>query len=323
MDPWPRFVAAVLERHGVGCPALATAHGISSRRFFRRAAAEEWASPTSNVRVHPDAPDRVQRELLVACLATRHLAAASHDTAAWLHGLRDRPPEVRTVLAQHDARFTPPKGIAVRRARWLSADDVVEVKGVPVLALPAMFLSSLGTPPDAQRARLIDTLHRGLVTGDQVAARCDEAGPLPGKALLRTEAMRLASLQLESVFQDDVATELARLGYRVDRSPRRLWTPDGVGLQPDITLEDWQVSIETEGDAFHRTREQRRTDRRRMAAYAATSWVPVPIDWRDWQLDRDHTLDAVDDAIEAQRRRGIGTDVEPPRRPRRRRTRAA
>jgi very-short-patch-repair endonuclease len=74
------------------------------------------------------------------------------------------------------------------------------------------------------------------------------------------------------------------------------------------------VVIETEGDAFHRTREQRRLDRRRMAAYAATPYAVVPVDWRDWYRDREHVLASIDAAIARQRQLGIGADIEPPRR---------
>jgi hypothetical protein len=314
-DTWPAFDQAVRERHGVADAALAAAHGVTRSRFHRRTEREEWRVPREGVRLHPHVPDSVQQRLTVVTVRSAGLAAASRDTAAWLHGLQARPPDRQAVALAQLYRAARYRDVHVHRARWLTPEDVIEVQRVPTLTVPATLLSATRDAPANQRARLIDVLHRGLASADEILALLDRVGPVPGKATLRELCEEFGPLTVESIFQDDVATTLLADGYPVERSVTYIETPDGIGLRPDATLPWWMVAIETEGDAFHRTRSQRRTDRRRIAAYAGTPWVPYPVDWRDWYEDRDRVLDGLDAAIASQRTLGIGRDhLPPPRR---------
>lgn len=314
MDPWPRFERACLDRHGVGDADLARSHGVPPERYYRRTARERWQAPAPGVRLHPDATRSVQQRLLVVCCVSSRVAAASGGAAVWLHGLRDRPPKRLAVLCQHDTQFRTYGGVVVRRARWLDRDDVVERDHVPTLDVPAMLLSLLGRPRRDLLRLVIDAVHLGLTTPDAVLDRFARVGPVAGKQVLRDVCREVDRHRTESVFQHDVAAELERLGYRPERSTCWIPTPDGIGLNVDVALRAWKVAVEPDGDAYHRTREQRRRDRRREAAFAATDWVRVPVDWRDWHLDRDRVLRAIDDAIAAQRRRGIGAATRPPAR---------
>jgi hypothetical protein len=312
MDPWSEFEQATRLRHGVADVALARAHGVAPARFYDRTQREDWPAPTPGTRVHPAVTPSVQQSLVIACLATRTAAGASRQTALWLHGLVDRPPN-RPTIAVHHAATAPRYGkVVAHRARWVVPTDVVEVNAVPTLDLPATFVSMCGARVRDQRRRLIDALHRDLTTIDAVLARLEPIGPLPGQRQFVELCQDLADRRVESIFQEEVVDELTRLGYRPERSTRRIDTPDGRGLEVDVPLPAWKVAVEPEGDAFHRGREARRLDRRRLAAYAGTAWVPVPIDWRDWLLEPDRVLATVAAAIAAQRARGIGADVPPP-----------
>ena len=302
------FVAAVLARHGVADLALAGTHGITPSRFYRRTTREGWQAPAPRVRIHPDARRCVQRDVLVAAGASTQLVAASGETAAWLHGIRDRPPSRTSVVASHGVRVLRDGPVDHRRARWLVASDLLEVDKVPTLAPATMLLTCTGLPVHELWGRLIDVVHRGLADPRSILERLDGIGPVPGAGNLRRMCERLEPLLIESVFQDEVAAKLGALGYRPDRSVHRIDTADGIGLVVDVPLPLWKVAVEPEGDAFHRLREHRRRDRRRIAAFAGTDWVPVPVDWRDWHLDRGHVLAAVDAAIDSQRRRGIGIE---------------
>lgn len=312
MDAWPAFVGAVLERHGVGDVELARAFGLSENRFYRRTAREAWGAPCSRVRVHPTSRPSLQQQVLVACGSTTRPVAAAGELAVWLHGLRPRPPQRATVLLHHAGTCGGVPRLAVRRARWLQSEDITRIDLVPTLRLPALLLAISATDPERARGVMIDAVQRGLTTAAAVRVRTAGVGAAPGRAALLEVCDRVERLRIESVFQDDVAEELERRGYRPERSTRRIPTADGIGLEIDIPLPDWFVAVEPEGDAYHRTREQRRTERRRAGAFAGTRWVRVPVDWRDWLLDRDHVLAAIDAAIAAQQARGIGTDRPAP-----------
>lgn len=313
MDLWPEFVAAAVARYGVADVELAEELGIAPHRFYRRTDGEGWRAPAERVRVHPSARPSLQATALSACLSTTAPAAASLEMAAWLHGLRSRPPNRASAISTASTRLPALAGLRTQRARWLCADDIVVIRQVPTLEVPAMLVSLAGRPADQLWGYLIDAVHRRLTTPGEVLERLRTIGPVAGRGRLRELCERLEGQAIESRFQDDVAEELERLGYRPTRSTVAIETPDGIGVTLDIALLDWKVAVEPEGDTFHSTREQRRLDRRRAAAIAGTDWVCVPVDWRDWHRDRPHVLAAIDAAITRQRRRGVGADVESPR----------
>lgn len=316
MDSWTQLVRRTAHRHDVADIELALLCGVSRSWFYRRTATEGWKAPNRRVRIAPGARPSVQQRLLTACLATTHLAAASGTTAAWLHGLRSRPPRTAAFVVAYGTRVPSVPRTAGRGARWLEPADVTKVGGVPTLRPAAMILSIAHLAPRTTRALLIDVVHGGLATTEQIAARIERAGPLVNRGMLLEACEDLGVRRIESVFHDDVVNELTRIGYHPTREATHLDTPDGRGVCSDVLLEDWAVAIEPEGDAYHRTRSQRRSDRRRAAQYAGTEYRVIPIDWRDWQEDRDAVLDAIDAAIAVQRRLGIGHDRPPPRRDR-------
>ncbi len=305
---------AAATRHGVADVRLAVAHGVSPHDFYRDTSGAAWSAPLPGVRVRKDAPRSVKRDLATVAAGSTHLVAASELTAAWLLGARQRPTRPATFVIAYGTDIPDLRGTRGRRARWLLPSDVEVRDGVPTLTGPAVAVSASRFTAERLRALLIDLGFNGTCTPEEVLDRLDTVGPIPGRGTLRRECERLAGRTVESIFQDDVVEALTELGYRPERSTYRIDTPDGVGLYSDVALVDWQVSLEPEGDAFHSSREQRRTDRRRMAAYAGTDWVVVPIDWRDWRDHRDRVLAAIDAAIASQRRRGIGQHVPPPRR---------
>ncbi|WP_052667608.1 hypothetical protein [Nitriliruptor alkaliphilus] len=315
MNPsWNELVRAAAHRHDVADVDLAASLGLHGRTFSDLARAAGCEAPSARVRILPGAARSVQRDLLTACLSTSHLAAASGTSAAWLRGLRVRPPRPSTFVVRHGTRLPHVPGTAGRLVRWLRDADVEEIDGVPTLRGAALVLSTAHLSPQLVRPLLLDVVQAGLTTFEEVGERARAARPLAGTGRLVAMSDDLAGRIVESIFQDEVVDELARLGYQPERTVTRIDTPDGIGLGPDILLRLWLLALECQGDGFHRSRAQRRTDRRRMAQYAGTPWRPFPIDWRDWVEERDLVFDALDAAIAGQRRRGIGREHEPPRR---------
>lgn len=311
-DHWNRLIRAAAVRHDVADLDQASAAGLTSEEFYVLARRAGCAAPSKRVRVLPASRSSVQQQVLIACLSTSHLAAASGTTAAWLRGLRSRPPNPATFVVQHGTRLPDVARTSGRLVRWLRDGDVEDVDGVPVLGGAAMVLSVAHLNRQLVRPLLLDVVQAGLTTFEEVEARAIDARPLKGTGTLRAMCDELADRIVESTFQDEVVDELTRRGYRPGRSVVPIETPDGRGLNPDILLDRWFLAIETEGDAFHRTRSERRRDRRRLAQYAGTPWRPFPIDWRDWIDERDSVFAALDAAIEGQRARGIGAEHPPP-----------
>jgi hypothetical protein len=308
---WSEIARVAEDRHHVMNVRLAEDLGIDASTFFRRTASEAWVVPFPGVRIAPGKGEDLRPVLVAAIDAADGIAAAAGRTAAWLHGFEQRPPKRLEIVVRHGA--APPEHdlLLVRRSRWLRASDVAEVDAVPTLTGPALALSAASWRADDLRALLIDAAHHGVLDLGDVEQRAKEVGPIAGKGRLRRLAAELAGKRMESIFEDDVRRDLDRRGYRPLPGPEAIETPDGRGLTIDIAL-PWCVAVEPEGDAHHRTREQRRADRRRTAQYAGTPWVPVPVDWRDRQLEPERVLSSIDDAVLAQHRAGHGAEVPLP-----------
>jgi hypothetical protein len=312
MGDWAAVVQDAARRHRVTSVSRAASLGVSSATFYRRTSAEPgWSRPFPGVRVAPGELPSVQTQV-VSLLEAIGAGGAAGRTGAWLHGLRPYPPDVIEVIAPH-GRWRPPRRASyrVRLARWLADDDLVELDGVAVLALPALLISAARWEPRELRALAIDALQRGLTDLDHLRARVSAVGPVEGVGTVRRLLGELGDRRVESVFHDEVLDTLHQRGYRPARTVTRIATPDRRGLSIDIAL-PWSVAVEPEGDAFHRSRAQRRADRRRTAQYAGTDWVPVPVDWHDWMLEQDRVLAAIDAALLAQWTRGFGRDVPLP-----------
>ena len=305
---WTDFVADCARRHGVGSSRWAEQVGIPAHVFIRRTGREKWAAPYPKVRILPAfASVGDARTSLVAYTAsTTALAAASGGSALWLHGLLAEPPTQAQLVAGVGHHVKATDQLRVRRARWLAPSDIVEVDEVPTLTLEPALLTVCHWPAYQLKGLVLDRLQRELLTLDALWERLDGVGPVAGLGDLRRLVAGLRRYQSESVFDDELRHELAHRGYHPPRGPVDIDTPDGRGLKPDILV--GPVAVEAEGDLYHRSRDQRLKDRRRYTQYAGTDLVVVPVDWFDWQQDRESVFAAIDAALLAQRRRGIGLD---------------
>jgi hypothetical protein len=180
--PFDDFRRAVDARHGVGDVTLARTHGVSANSFYRRTAREGWLTPLPGVRVVPDAKRSVQRDLVTVCAGTRHLAAASGLTAAWLHGLRQRPPSRSQFVVAHGTDLPCLRGTTGRLARWLRASDITDLEGVPTLTGTAMLLSVANLAARPLRALGIAAPPAGAPAAAAPGARGAAARPPPGRA---------------------------------------------------------------------------------------------------------------------------------------------
>jgi hypothetical protein len=311
MTSWAAVSRDAEGRHHVASVTRAAELGLGPSSFYEGAARAGWSKLFPGTRVAPGKAGDL-KTILVAVTDSAPLAAASERTAAWLHGLVLRPPQRLEVVIPHGRSARKHDRVGFRRARWIDPErDVVEVDAIPTLGGSALALTWASLEGAELRTLLIDAAHRGIVDLGALEARIAGLGSFPGRERLRRLAVELAQSRMESGFEDDVRRDLTRRGYDPAPGPTPIATPDGKGLTVDIAL-PWYVAVEPEGDRFHRTREQRRTDRRRLAQYAGTPWVPVPVDWRDWQLEPDRVRAAIDAAVLSQHRAGWGREVPLP-----------
>lgn len=308
MDTWNAFLERVAARRWVSTPHDARAVDLPESTYHRRTGPshQSWQRPYHRVRVAPWAADDRETALMAAVAACPRGAAAAGRTAAWLHGLDDERVSF-DIVVPHASRVPDLGRHRAVRARWLAGDDVEEHRGIPCLAVPATVVSRVGEPIHRLRGYVIDAVQGGLTTLEQVEERVAVVPHVARRRDLATMFEELAGRAPESVFHDLVLTDLQARGYEVDVAPRHIPTPDGRGVLCDIAIPAFHVALEPEGDRWHRTRSQRRSDRRRIGQYAGTTWAPVPIDWDDWHGRRDWVLALIDAALLTQLERGIGS----------------
>lgn len=305
---WNTFIDGCRDRYGVATTTDATSAGVSESTFHRRVMSEAWRRPHPGVHVAPWVRPSKLTELSTLIAIAGHSAVASGTTAMWLHGLTDAPDRLEVVIPHQRRAPRSSLGI-IHRSRWVDTEDRGMIRRVPVLTVPAAIITTAADCDQVTlRALVIDALHAGSTDLPALVGRMASVGPVKGRPMLTRMLHELADRNVESVFHDAVLDELERRGYRPSRRPRRIDTPDGRGARPDIPLPDWQIAIEVQGDRFHSSRTQRAADRRKTSQYAGSTWVQVEVDWWEWMSNRDHFLDALDAAILAQFRRGVGSE---------------
>lgn len=151
------------------------------------------------------------RELRAASLAplVGHTRAATHLSAAWVHGARDTPPARHAVQRAVARRLTPPLDARVRYSDVrLGAADIDLINGVAVTT-PTRTLADLARSRDAshrEAAGCLMTIAPHL--RDAALAWLAAAGPVPDKraaaAFLRAHVVPSARPPPGAADQDEV-----------------------------------------------------------------------------------------------------------------------
>lgn len=307
METWNALVRRIADNGGVGTPTDARACGVSEATWHRRTRAEGWGRPCTGVRVAPWATASRLTDLRVGLAACGGRAAAAGRTALWCHGVGDAPSVVDLVLPGASSYPRLPTRVRARRASWLVDTDVQTRDGLAVLTPEAALVTCTGMTERELRAVTIDAIQAGLTTATLVAERLATVGPVAGRSRLGDVLVSLGASQPESIFHASVLDDLLARGYPAATSPLEVPTPDGRGVLLDIPLPDFEVAVEPEGDRFHASRQARRDDRRRAAQLAGTSWVVVPVDWRDWHDRPAWVRASLDAALQRQLAAGRGS----------------
>jgi predicted transcriptional regulator of viral defense system len=160
MDAAGRLDAEAARQHGVITRSEARSAGLTDRRIRLRVASGRWRRESRDVFVVAGAPQTPRQALLIASL--RHDAAASHWSAAWLHGLVDAPPS-RPHVSRSAMSGTRDRTAVLHRLADLQGRDVITVDSIRTTAATRTLLD-LGTCTDAaDLRRLVEAKSRVVV----------------------------------------------------------------------------------------------------------------------------------------------------------------
>lgn len=265
--------------------------GVSPAAVRAKAEREGWPWPHRGAVLLPGADPTAFRTRVSAAL--RSIGApvwAGRRTAAYLHGMVDRPPSQLELVIPHDRRAAHRLDPKPWRSRNIYPFMVTEVDGLSVTTQARTIVDAagiLGVTPlhdlaiDAVRLRpplfgeireLVDWLrdrghrvHRGHRL-DVVLARLDRERP-------------------ESALELRTRSLLRNRGFAPHPRPFPFRCPDGVVIHLDIAIPWAWFAIECDGYGFHSSRKAFRTDRVRWSQAQRGGWRLTWVD-RD-RLDND------------------------------------
>lgn len=224
------------------------------------------------------APTSHAQQVLAACLDTG--GAASHRTAAVLHGLHGFPAgpiEVTVGRALHHGRHPL---ATIHTSTNLPTDDLVRVGPIPVTGVARTFLGLAAlvplVPEETIRTALGAAARDGLVSDAWLWWRLERLrcrgrnGVATMERILRD---RVSLGPTESWLEQRFLELLAEHGLPTPEVQRRVRHRGSFVARVDLAFAPARLAIELEGYAHHSTREDRSRDERRRNRLILAGWT--------------------------------------------------
>ena len=206
--------------------------------------------------------------MMGACLAAGPGAAASHRTAAAIHGFDGFQPGVVEITVPQGRRDFRMEGVIVHSSSYWGAEDIVVVAGIPV-STPERTLCTLAAvcPDDAVESALDSAERDGtIVRRDITEAHADvRARGRTGVAAIGRILTRRAELAgvPHSVLERRMLNLLERHGIPLPACQVTVRRADGKMARLDFAYRDLGLGIEVDGNVAHATPRQRASDNAR------------------------------------------------------------
>lgn len=267
--------------HGVITRSEAHRCGLTDRQILARVRSGAWSRRAQGVFCLSGVPSSGRQRLLVATLRTG--GAASHGSAAWLHGIDEEPP-----ARPHVIRCTPgghhDPSLRLHRSRDLLERDVVTVDSIPVTTAIRTLLDLSATRSDDELRVLVDRARRRrLIHLDRLIARHLELvrRGRPGTARARRvlSALDPALAVAESDLETQLCLLIERAGLPAPVLQHRMVIA-GRHVRIDVAYPDRRLAIEGDGFEFHSDRDVFEDDRARQNALVLDGWRVLRFTWR-------------------------------------------
>ncbi|MGH9183589.1 MAG: type IV toxin-antitoxin system AbiEi family antitoxin [Acidimicrobiales bacterium] len=271
-----------VRRFGVVGRAELLAVGLSPSQVDRRLRAGGLVRVYDGVYRHAAVSPSRRGALAAAVLAVGPEAVVSHRSAAWLHGLRDRPAAPCEILVPGDRRIRLP-GVVAHRTDTLDLLDLGTVDGIPVTT-PARTLLDEGAvlPAPLVEADLEAALLQHRCRLDdlwQVLARLGRPGR-GGTAVLRTllEARAPSTPAVESALELALIHLIRDAGLPEPARQHPVPLPLGRSVRLDLAWPKLRIGIEADGRRWH-TGTRFEADLARRNAITAAGWHLYHYGW--------------------------------------------
>lgn len=289
-------------QYGIFTRWQARSAGYSAKAIRLRLEDGRWELIHRNVLAFASTLPTWHAQQLAACFWSK--GAASGRAAGFLYelpGCQDPPVEVTTT----NRKVMPRCGIVVHLTKWMPAEQVVVVRGIPTTSIERTLLDLSGRLPRRRAAiALDDALRRGLTTMGSLdhclwlTARRGRDGCGVLRALMkeRWDLEMVPNSPLETV----ILEMLMQSGLPIPALQHEIKAPDGTLVaRVDFAYPDRKVIIEGHSKQWHWGAEAESNDLRRHNALVALGWRILYVTWHDVVKRREHTLARVEDLISA------------------------
>ena len=218
--------------------------------------------------------------LRAALAAVGPEGVASHQSAAWLEGMVDRPPaDVHVTVGPSRKELA---GVVVHRSQTVVARRI-RVRGIECTTPGRTLVDLAATAAPAELDDAVDrAVAQGLIrTKDLVALTRAGRGGRPGVAALRRclGERGVTNVPSPSVLESKMARLMIRYGLPPAR-PEHVAGQDGE-YRIDYAYPAERVAVELYGYASHRTPGQLRADQARQRKLTVQGWTVIVFTWPD------------------------------------------
>jgi len=222
---------------------------------------------------------------MAAVLSSGARAAASHETAAVLHGLLSRKPELVDVTSPRPARRDRPW--RAHRSRDLIDRYVTTVDGIPCTTPARTVVDVAGQMPWLTE-RVADTAVRlGLMEHADLALVVDEVARKGRPGITACRQLLAARLEWsdrnESELEDAFLRLVVTAGLPLPTAQVVICDSSGVVCRVDFAYEDRMIAIWLDGYRFHSDQAMFQRDRLVQNKVVALGWQPLRFTW--WDVD--------------------------------------
>lgn len=277
-----RVIHEIMARQdGVITRDQACAHGVSTSAIDRRVRSGEWRILGNGVYLRADRPHTAAVRLRASVYGAGPGATAWGPSAAWWHGLCERPPARAFVTIPHHRTLGRGREVTLRR-RDLDERDVVTVRSLAVTSLPLTVLEAAVELPD------------GSVLMDRALQRRTSLTALEA-AHVRNSGRRGArsAHRLLCVARAGGHSEAERVLYRLLRGAGLTgWRAHAMscGFEIYVVFDDARVAIEVDGWAWHRDAHRHRRDAERQNILVNAGWHVLRFTWHTLTQEPDEVV---------------------------------
>lgn len=245
----------------------------------------QWRSAVANGRISqlrrgvflvtPTPLSPWQQQVRAALLSIHDRGAASHLSAARLHGLREDDAIHVSVREPFQPR---PKHVRIHRCHDLSPRDLTVIDGIVTTTAPRTLVDlGLVLPPTEVQRHLEHAVALGLVAEGkvhEVRIRVGERGRSGAGIIDRAlKELPTGAHLAESGPEVRLLQRIVTVGLPSPVQQHQVHLPNGTRCRLDLAYPDQRIALEYDGAEWHSTRAQVRRDQRRQRSLEAAGWT--------------------------------------------------